>query len=429
MLTDPIAISERLVGLTDVCIVGLEEIDGPVRVHIESRTPRPGCSVCGVLAVVKDRTTVELVDLPCFGRAARLCWRKRRWCCPDGDCPNGSWTEEVPSIAARRLVITDRAGRWATLQVGRWGRSVNEVAHELGCDWHTVNDAVIAYGTALVEDPGRFGDVNALGLDEVLFVRRGQWHHKEFTTQLVDVEHSQLLDIVEGRGAEEPKRWITERSEHWRRNVRFGTLDLSSTYRSVFTSALAHVTLIADPFHLVRLANDKVDECRRRVQNEVFGHRGRKNDPLYRGRRLLLKAHERLDDKGEEKLQGLLRAGDPRGDVTAAWHAKEAVRQLYTHSDLELATEWIDELIRDMADATWPAEVRSLGRTLARWRNEILAWHRAHFTNGPTEAMNNLIKRVKRTAFGLTSFRNYRVRSLLYAGKPNWSLLSTLTPR
>ena len=266
--------------------------------------------------------------------------------------------------------------------------------------------------------PGSLWDVAALGLDEVLFVRRGQWHHREFTTQLVDVERSQLLDIVEGRGADEPKRWITGRSEQWRHNVRFGTLDLSSTYRSVFASALAHATLIADPFHLVRLANDKVDEARRRVQNEVFGHRGRKDDPLYRGRRLLLKAHERLDDKGEAKLLGLLRAGDPRGDGTAAWHAKEAVRQLYAHSDVELATEWIDELIRDMADATWPVEVRSLGGTLARWRDEILAWHRAHFTNGPTEAMNNLIKRVKRTTFGFTSFRNYRVRSLLYAGNP-----------
>ncbi len=29
--------------------------------------------------------------------------------------------------------------------------------------------------------------------------------------------------------------------------------------------------------------------------------------------------------------------------------------------------------------------------------------------NGPTEAMNNLIKRVKRAAFGFRSFRNYRV--------------------
>jgi transposase len=50
-------------------------------------------------------------------------------------------------------------------------------------------------------------------------------------------------------------------------------------------------------------------------------------------------------------------------------------------------------------------------------------------SNGPTEAANNLIKRVKRAAFGFTSFRNYRIRALPYAGKPNWSLLATITPR
>jgi hypothetical protein len=48
---------------------------------------------------------------------------------------------------------------------------VNEVAGELGCGWHTVNDAVIAFGTALVEDPDRIGHVCAVGLDEVLFAR------------------------------------------------------------------------------------------------------------------------------------------------------------------------------------------------------------------------------------------------------------------
>ena len=47
----------------------------------------------------------------------------------------------------------------------------------------------------------------------------------------------------------------------------------------------------------------------------------------------------------------------------------------------------------------------------------------------PTEAANNLIKRIKRAAFGFTNFRNYRVRVLLDAGKPNWDLLATITPR
>lgn len=112
-----------------------------------------------------------------------------------------------------------------------------------------------------------------------------------------------------------------------------------------------------------------------------------------------------------------------------AWHAKEAVRELYSHQDQELALRWLDELAADLSDKIRPPEVRTLGRTLKRWRLEITAWHDCHFSNGPTEAMNNLIKRVKRVAFGFTSFRNYRIRSLLYAGKPDWSLLGSITPR
>ena len=188
-------------------------------------------------------------------------------------------------------------------------------------------------------------------------------------------------------------------------------------------------TLVADPFHVLRHANTKLDECRRRVQNETLGHRGRKSDPLYRGRRLLTKAKERLDDEGREKQAGLLRAGDPKGDVATVWEAKEAVRELYAHADADLALEWVTQLGCDLQDADYPIEARSLGRTLIRWRRQIAAWHEAHVTNGPTEAVNNLIKRVKRAAFGFMSFRNYRVRSLLYAGKPNWDLLSEATPR
>ena len=41
---------------------------------------------------------------------------------------------------------------------------------------------------------------------------------------------------------------------------------------------------------------------------------------------------------------GLLRAGDPHGDVATMWQAKEAVRELYTHADPELALEWVDQL-------------------------------------------------------------------------------------
>jgi len=289
-------VCELLVGLPSVVVLGVDDVAGGVlRVHVETLDRRPACPGCAGGVVVKDRPTVELVDLPCFGRVTRLSWRKRRWSCPDPSCPTRSWTESAPAIAASRLALTDRAGRWVTQQVGRHGRTVNEVADELGCDWHTVNDTVIAYGTALIDDdPQRIGQPTALGLDETLFARLGPWHRQHWSTSIVDVGAGRLLDVVAGRSGVEPRRWLEARGEQWLANIAWATLDLSGPYRAVFDTMVPDAVQIADPFHLVKLANSKLDECRRRVQNETLGHRGHKSDPLYRARRLLTKAHERL---------------------------------------------------------------------------------------------------------------------------------------
>ncbi|NNN16155.1 MAG: hypothetical protein HKL82_09910 [Acidimicrobiaceae bacterium] len=47
-------------------------------------------------------------------------------------------------------------------------------------------------------------------------------------------------------------------------------------------------------------------------------------------------------------------------------------------------------------------------------------------SNGPTEAVNNLIKRIKRVGFDVRNFQNYLIRALLYAGKPNWRVLGSI---
>jgi transposase len=111
--------------------------------------------------------------------------------------------------------------------------------------------------------------------------------------------------------------------------------------------------------------------------------------------------------------------------------AEEVVRGIYDQP-VDTAGEWVDEIARDFTDRSMPHEVRRLGRTIGKWRNETVAWHTARVTNGPTEAVNNLVKRVKRVkrvAFGFRRFAHYRIRALLYAGAINWSHLNTLTPR
>jgi transposase len=101
------------------------------------------------------------------------------------------------------------------------------------------------------------------------------------------------------------------------------------------------------------------------------------------------------------------------------------VREIYTIDDPEIAAEFVAQLGIDLQDDSCPPEVQRLGRTIVRWRHQIAAWHQARHTNGPTEAVNNLIKRIKRVGVRDHQLEERRIRALLYAGRPNWSLLQT----
>src|ERR1700683_3962687 len=78
--TDATRICELLVGLPAINVLGIEDDAGQaLRVHIECTSSRAFCEQCGIRATVKERPLVALVDLPCFGRATRLIWHKRRF--------------------------------------------------------------------------------------------------------------------------------------------------------------------------------------------------------------------------------------------------------------------------------------------------------------------------------------------------------------
>jgi transposase len=63
------------------------------------------------------------------------------------------------------------------------------------------------------------------------------------------------------------------------------------------------------------------------------------------------------------------------------------------------------------------AELTRLAHTVRAWEAEILAWHATDgCSNGPTEAVNLLVKKVKRVGHGFRNFANYRLRLLLHCG-------------
>ena len=77
-----------------------------------------------------------------------------------------------------------------------------------------------------------------------------------------------------------------------------------------FNATVPCAAWVADPFHVVRLANDALDEFRRRSRTRPWATAGT-HDRLYRARELLFAASETITENGRMKLQGTSYAGDP----------------------------------------------------------------------------------------------------------------------
>ncbi len=425
-VTDPTVILQALVGLKDVRVLDYHRDRKTVWLRVEQVVKDQTCPKCLGVAWVKDRPEVSYVDLPVYGKPMKLLWRKHRLTCPNPGCVATSWVNPDPRIAPASGCLTTRAAKWATKQVGT-GRTVKEVALELGCDWHTINNTVNRYGAALLQaDRKRLNHTSAIGLDETSFVRLGR-HRTSYVTTVCDVENHQIIDLVPSRNYVDVAHFLNNQSQGWKNRIRYGTLDMSPTYRAVFNVILPRARQVVDHFHVIKLANSVLDQVRRRVQQSQLHHRGRKNDPLYRIRRTLLIGEEKLSEKTSTRLASILALGDPDGEVAITYRIKERLRQFYQQTSLEDGKRLLDELIDHCRRIVMPPEVQKLGTTLKTWYSQILTYHHAHHSNGITEAMNNLIKRVKRVGYGFTNFTNYRTRVLLYAGKPHWRTLDSIT--
>ena len=405
----------RLLGLDGFKVVAIQVTDGEWQLSVETVATVVGCHGCGVRAELHGRRRVRVRDLPLGGRPVVLCWRKRIWRCGEPACRVRTWTERVAAIRPR-AVLTERARAEACRRVGKDAHAVAAVARDLGVGWATIMRAVHEHGTPLVDDAARLEGVTALGLDETSFLRATPTAPTRWVTGLVDLERGRLLDLVADRTRAAVDGWLGARPHDWLTQVGTVALDPWRGYASALRAPLGHATVVVDHFHAIRLANTVVDQVRRRMQQATLGHRGRKRDPLYRIRKLLLTAAEQLTGRGRVRMRAGLAAGDPTGEVAAAWQGKELLRAVYAAVGTAAARAALERFYR-WSDGVQVAELTRLARTVRAWEAEILAWHATGgCSNGPTEALNLLIKKVKRVGHGFRNFVNYRLRLLLHCG-------------
>lgn len=236
---------------------------------------------------------------------------------------------------------------------------------------------------------------STIGIDEHSF-RRG-FRQREFATILVDYPNKKIFELGQGKTA----NGLCETFAHIpsRENVKNVVLDMSDPFKKFAKNMFPQAKLIADHFHVVRLLNPMINKAR----TEITGDK--RSNPV---RRLLLFNGKRLEYFERKALYQWL---EHHPKLKEIYHYKEALHGLYRCRGYNRARRALIGLLDRMATSELN-EIKSLRKTLMKWKDEILNYFATGITNGRTEGFNNLAKLLQKRAFGFRSFKNYRLRLL-----------------
>jgi len=395
----------------------------PDRAVLACRVVEPDswCRRCGCEGVPRDSVTRSLAHEPFGWRPTMLLVTIRRYRCTG--CGH-VWRQDTSKAAEPRAKLSRRGLRWALEGIVVAHLTVARVAEGLGVSWNTANDAVLAEGKrVLIEDPGRFDGVRVIGVDEHVWrhTRRGD----KYVTVVIDLTPirdgtgpARLLDMVEGRSKQAFKQWLAEREQSWRSGLEVVAMDGFTGFKTATTEELPDAVAVMDPFHVVRLAGDALDRCRRRVQQDLHGHRGRTGDPLYRARRTLHTGADLLTNKQKDRLTALFAAPE-HVEVEATWGIYQRMIAAYREPNRANGRRLMEKLIASLRARVPSAlsEIITLGRTLKKRAADVLAYFdRPGTSNGPTEAINGRLEHLRGSALGFRNLTNYIARSLLETG-------------
>ena len=293
------------------------------------------------------------------------------------------------------------------------------------CPGRAANTAVLAEGErSLINDPTRFEGVRVIGVDEHV------WRHTpygdKYVTVILDLTPirdrsgpSRLLDMVPGRSKKVFKTWLASQPDTWRERIEIVAMDGFTGFKSAAAEELPDARAVMDPFHVVHLAGNALDECRRRIQQELHHRRGRATDPLYKARRVL---HTRscLLTLGQQYQILDLFASDCHVALEVTWSAYQNIIDAYRAPNTSAGKAIMEAEINTLTSTRVPrglTELITLGRTLKRRATDILAYFdHPHTSNGPTEAINGRLEHLRGSALGFRNLTNYITRCLLETG-------------
>jgi transposase len=317
--------------------------------------------------------------------------RKRRFSCKPCGRP---FTEYIPGIrkGSRTTERFRRAVLWACENYVDLERVQRQFRISAGYVFKTLYDRL-----ELNLRKRQYPWPATIGIDEHSFRKNRKQRNTEFASVFIDYPNKRMFEVVEGKTQVE----LHSALHHieGRENVKNAILDLCDPFKNFVKANFPNARIIADKFHVLRLITPALI----RKRYEITGTRADA-----RARRLLLCSSQKLDHW--ERL-AIWRYLEKYPELQELYRWKERLHKFYRTRGHERAGLALKQICDEMAQSALP-EIKTLRRTLLKWREEILNYFLTGLTNGRTEGYNNLAKLVQKRAFGYKSFRNYRLRLL-----------------
>ncbi|WP_414518196.1 ISL3 family transposase [Nostoc sp. PCC 9305] len=251
--------------------------------------------------------------------------------------------------------------------------------------------------------------IKKLGIDEITQLKGG----KNYAAVLVDLEARRPIALLEKRNKTVIAEYLSSLGSEVLNQIEEVSIDLWIPYKSLIQEMLPNAQVVADRFHVMKQINQELDERRKqekRAANKMKNRqeREKKLAGLTHSKYPLLKKKECLSHEEQAQIDLLREVAPELGEM---YRNKEAIRDIF-ESPIT-SDEALDKFL-EWTQAAYKFFPKSC-RTISRWIDEILAYFDHRTTQGIVEGINQKIKLIKRRAYGLTNFHNFRRRVLL-----NW---------
>ena len=357
-------------------------------VEAEGSVLPTACPACGESLYRHGSQRQTYLDTPMHGKRVLIELDRKRYRCKS--CGKTLF-EPLPVMDGKRLATTRLVQH---IERHCLRKTFAELSREVGVDDKTIRHIFDDYVSNLKESVV-FDAPEVLGIDELKII--GQYR-----CMLTNVEKLSLFDMLPTRNKADLLSYFKTMPS--KEKVKVLTMDLWNVYRQVAEDQFPGRMIVADRFHVVRMANDSIERVRKAIRKELETKARLK---LKDDRFVLLSRKHNLEEKGLEKLAAWSEQYPVLG---AAYEVKERFHDIYRHTSkadaMRAAEEWEASIPSNVAGA-----FREVRGALRSWWNEIFNYYDYPVSNAYTESINNLAKGMNRMGRGY-SFDVIRARLL-----------------